>query len=67
MSFKASVNKLLKKYIKIWKKVSSLINIKFDSEPVNGDNDKYIKTRIKIYEDNVNTNFHGKKMPKENT
>ena len=67
MSFKASANKLLKKYIKIWKKVSSLINIKFDSEPVNDDNDKYIKTRIKIYGDNVNTNFHGKKIPKENT
>ena len=43
------------------------MSIKFDSEPVYGDNDKYIKTKIMIYEDNVNTNFHGKKIPKENT
>ena len=47
MSFKASDDKLLKKYTKIWERVSSLMNIKFDSEPVYGDNDKYIKTRIK--------------------
>ena len=42
------------------------MNIKFDSEPVCGDNDKYIKTKIKSYEDRVNTNFQGKKIPKEN-
>ena len=35
-------NKLLKKYTKIWERVSSLINIEFDSEPAYGDNDKYI-------------------------
>ena len=33
------------------------MNIKFDSEPVQGDNDKYIKTKIKLYEDRVNTNI----------
>ena len=65
--FKASDNKLLKKYTKIQEKVSSLMSIKFDSEPVYGDNDKYIKTKIMMYGDNVNTNFHGKKIPKENT
>ena len=31
MSFKASGNKLLKKYNKIWEKISNLLNIKFDS------------------------------------
>ena len=41
------------------------MNIKFDSEPVYGDNDKYIKTKIKIYDGNVNTNFQDKGMPKE--
>ena len=55
MSFKVSDNKLLKKYNKILEKISNLINIEFDSEPVYGDNDKYIKTKIKIYEDRVNT------------
>ena len=42
------------------------MNIKFDSEPICGDNDKYIKTRIKLYGDKVNTNFQDKRMPKEN-
>ena len=30
-----------------------------------GDNDKYIKTKIKIYAGSMITNFHNKKMPKE--
>ena len=66
MSFKASENKLLKKYIEIWERVSSLMKIKFDSETVFGDNDKYIQTKIKLYGDKVNANFQGKKVPKEN-
>ena len=48
MSFKAIDNELLKKYTQIWKKVRNLLNIKFDSEPVNDDNDKYIKAKIKV-------------------
>ena len=43
------------------------MNIEFDSEPVSGDNDKYIKTKIKIYEDRVNTSSQSKKVLKENT
>ena len=31
-----------------------------------GDNDKYIKTKLKMYEDRVNTNFQGKIVPNEN-
>ena len=65
MSFKVCDNKLLKKFNKIWEKISNLMNIKFDSEPVYGDGDKYIKTKIKIYEARLNTNFQGKKVPKE--
>ena len=30
-----------------------------------GDDDKYIKTKIKIYAGSIITNFHNKKMPKE--
>ena len=66
MSFKISDNKLLKKYIQIWKKVENLLNIKFDGELFYGDNDKYIKTQIRLYDNNVNTSFHNKKVPKEN-
>ena len=39
MSFKAADNKLLKNYNKIWERISNLIDIEFDSEPVYGDND----------------------------
>ena len=53
-------------YNKIWENISNLMNIGFDSEPVYGNNDKYIKIKIKMYEDRVNTNFQGKKVPKEN-
>ena len=42
------------------------MNIEFDSDPVYGDGDKYIMAKIKMYEDRVNTNFPGKKVPKEN-
>ena len=41
------------------------MNTEFDSKPVYGDNDKYIKTKI-MYEDRVTTNFQSKKVPKEN-
>ena len=60
MSFKISDKQLLKKYNQIWKKVKNLLKIKFDSEPVYGDNDKYIKN-----DGNVNINFQDKGMPKE--
>ena len=66
MSFKVTDKKLLKKYTKIWERVSSLMNIKFHSEPVYGYNDKYIKTKIKPYGDKVSTNFQGKKVTREN-
>ena len=35
---------------------------KFDRKPVYRDNDKYIKIKLKIYDDNVNTSFQGKKV-----
>ena len=41
------------------------MRIDFESKPVYGDNDKYIKTKIKIYPDSMVTNFHNKKIPKE--
>ena len=53
-------------YTQIWKRFRNLLNVKFDSKPVYDDNDKYIKTKIQIYEDKVNTCFQGKKLPKEN-
>ena len=66
MSFKVNDNRPLKNYTKISEKVSILMNIEFDSEPVYGDNDKYITAKIKSHGDKLNTNFQGKKIPKEN-
>ena len=66
MSFKVNDDRLLKKYTKIWGRVNILMNIEFDGEPVYDDNDKYMKAKIKSYRDKENTNFQGKKIPKEN-
>ena len=65
MSFKISNKQLLKKYNQIWKRVEKLLKIEFDSEPVYGDIDKYIKTKIEIYAGSMITNFQNKKIPKE--
>ena len=40
--------------------------MQFDSYPVYGDNEKYIKTKIRMYVERFITNFQGKKAPKEN-
>ena len=65
MSFKVNNKKIVKNYNEIWEKVEKLMRIDFESKPVYGDDDKYIKTKIKIYAGSMITNFHNKKMPKE--
>ena len=65
MSSKISDKQLLKKYNQIWKRVEKLLKIELYSKPVYGDNDKYIKTKIKIYAGSMITNFQSKKLPKE--
>ena len=65
MTFKISDKKLLKRYNQIWKRVKKLLKIELDSEPVYGDNDKYIKTKTIIYKNSMFTIFQDKNMPKE--
>ena len=65
MSLRVKDKQLLKNYNKIWEKIEKLMRIDFESKPVYGDDDKYIKTKIKIYAGSMITNFHNKKMPKE--
>ena len=65
MSLRANDEQLFKKYNKIWKKVEKLMRLDFESKPFYGDDDKYIKTKIKTYADSIITNFHNKKMTKE--
>ena len=64
MFFKVDDDVLLKRHTKIWGRVNILMNIEFDSEPVYGDNDKYIKAKINSYGYKVNTRFQGKKNTK---
>ena len=47
MSFRVNKKQLLKNYSKIWGKAEKLMKIDFQSKPVYGDDDKYIKTKIK--------------------
>ena len=67
MSFKINDKQLLKTYNQIWKKVEKLLKIEFNSNPVYGDDDKYIKTKIEPYAGSMITNSQGRKMPKEKT
>ena len=53
MSFRVNDKKILKKYNKIWDTIADLMDVQF----VYGDNEKYIKTKIRMYEDRVITNF----------
>ena len=52
MSFRVNDKKMLKKYDK---RCDTIV-----------DNEKYIKTKIRMYEDRVINNFQDKKIPKEN-
>ena len=65
MSFIVKEKQLLKNYTEIWEKIEKLMKITFESKPVYGDDDKYIKTRIKTHAGSMITNFHDKKIPKE--
>ena len=57
MSFLADDREFLKEYNKVWEKIKGLIGKRFDAEPVY--DDKYIKTKIKSYNNDIRTNFHG--------
>ena len=41
------------------------MGIDFNTKPTYGDDDKYIKTKIKTYADNITTNFYNKKGSKK--
>ena len=48
MSFRANNKQLSKNYNKIWKKTEKLLAIDFESKPIYGDDDKYIKRMITV-------------------
>ena len=65
MSFRANNKQFLKNSNKIWEKVEKLIKINFESKPVYGDDDKYIKTKIKTYAGGFHKIFIIKKCQKK--
>ena len=65
LSYKVNDTELSKRYIKTWERVSNLMSIKFHSEPVSDDNDKHIKTKLKIYRYIVNINLQNKEYQKK--
>ena len=58
---KVKDKKLFKNYNKIWKKNEESMRIKVNTKPTDGDDEKYIKTKIKSYGNNITTNFYHKK------
>ena len=54
-------NNFLKSIIKYGKKLTMLLKIEFDSKPVYGDDNKYIKTKTKIHAGGMITNFQDKR------
>ena len=61
MSFCVNDGKLLKKYKTIWTKIEDLNHIELKALPVY--DDRYIKTIIRTYGDNVYSNFRSLNVP----
>ena len=71
MSLEVKYKNLFKNYNKIWKNLEKLMAIEFNTKPSYGNEDKYIKTKIKTYEDSTTTSLYNKngskKIPEEKT
>ena len=66
MSFLIKDEKLFEKHNEMWEKVSNIIKKELDSKPVwNEKYLKYLKTKIKSYNEKINTNFQNNKISKE--
>ena len=64
MSFFIKDDEVWDKYNKIWDVIKDKLNIKFHSEPVS--EYKYLKTKVREYNDEIKTNFLNNGTPKEN-
>ena len=49
------------KYNEIWNKIKSILNVKFHGQPIC--DDKYIKTKVKLFSNSINTLFSGDEIP----
>ena len=62
-SFKIQDEDVYLKYNEIWNKIKSILNVKFDSQPIY--DNKYIKTKVKTFNNTINKLFSGDEIPKE--
>ena len=62
-SFKIEDEDVYLRYNEIWNKIKSILNVKFHSQPIY--DDKYIKIKVKTFNNSINTLFSGYEVPKE--
>ena len=65
MLFVSTNNAVYEKYNGIWNTIKKLLKVKFSSDPIR--DDKYISTKLKIYNGNNKTTFSYDLIPLENT
>ena len=64
MSFLIKNDEVWEKYEDIWNVIKFKLGIKFHSEPIY--EKKYLKAKIRKFDDDIKTNFLGNGLPKEN-
>ena len=62
MSFKIEDENVYIKYNQIWNKIKDLLNVRLYSEPIY--ESKYIKPKVKTFNNVINTLFSGNDIPK---
>ena len=63
ISFKIEDEDVYLKYNEIWNKIESILNVKFHSQPIY--DDKYIKTKVKTFNNTINRLFSRDEIPQE--
>ena len=64
MSFLIKDDEVWEKYEQIWDVIKNKLGIKFHSEPIY--EQKYLKAKVREFDDVIKTNFLGNDVPKEN-
>ena len=64
MSFKIENDTILVEYNEIWKSIKKVLDMKFHSKAIY--DEKYIKAKVKTFNEVLNTVFSDNKIPKKN-
>ena len=65
MFFLIKNSEVWQKYEDIWDVIINKLGIKFHSQPIY--ENKYLKVKVREFNDNIKTNFLGNNVPEENT